>query len=61
MLGALTREPGIGRAEALRRAMVALLDDPPAPYLAHPAAWAPFVLVGEGGGGTGSVRTAAGR
>ena len=49
MLAALAREPSIGRAEALRRAEMALLDDPPTPFLAHPAAWAPFVVVGEGG------------
>jgi CHAT domain-containing protein len=49
---ALAREPDIGRAEALRRSMLALLDDPklPAEY-AHPAVWAPFSLVGEGGPG----------
>ena len=37
----------IGRAEALRRAMLALLDKGEA-HQAHPAYWAPFVLVGEG-------------
>lgn len=49
---ALASEPGIGRAEALQRAMLALLDDPklPAEY-SHPAVWAPFSLVGEGGPG----------
>ena len=41
--------PGIGRAEALRRAMLALMNDPGAPYFAHPMFWAPFVVVGEGG------------
>ncbi len=40
----------IGRAEALRRAMLALIDS--ADELErHPANWAPFVLVGEGGAG----------
>ncbi|WP_226779245.1 CHAT domain-containing protein [Oceaniglobus trochenteri] len=38
-----------GRAEALQGAMQAMLDDTSDPSLAHPAAWAPFVLVGEGG------------
>lgn len=37
------------KAEALQRAMQAMLDDPDDPTLAHPAAWAPFVLVGDGG------------
>jgi CHAT domain-containing protein len=33
----------IGRSEALRRAMLALLEKEP-----HPAVWAPFMVVGEG-------------
>jgi CHAT domain-containing protein len=37
----------IGRAEALRRSMVALITDGHDEE-AHPAFWAPFVLVGEG-------------
>lgn len=37
----------IGRSEALRRAMMELLENG-APYEAHPSYWAPFVLVGEG-------------
>jgi CHAT domain-containing protein len=37
----------IGRAEALRRSMLAMIKDGKA-YEAHPAFWAPFVLVGEG-------------
>ena len=40
--------PEIGRAEALRRSMVDLIQHGPAEN-AHPAMWAPFVLVGEGG------------
>lgn len=39
---------GTGRSEALRRAMLALMDDESDPSLAHPASWAPFVVVGEG-------------
>jgi CHAT domain-containing protein/tetratricopeptide (TPR) repeat protein len=42
-------EPGVGRAEALRRAMLALMADPNTPEFAHPFYWAPFVVVGEGG------------
>jgi len=38
-------EKGATKAEALRRAMMALADDP---ETAHPAYWAPFVVVGEG-------------
>lgn len=38
----------IGRAEALRRAMLALIDSD-VPHAAHPSHWAPFVVVGEGG------------
>jgi CHAT domain-containing protein len=43
----MQRDPGIGRADALRRAMLALIasDEPRA---AHPMYWAPFVVVGEG-------------
>lgn len=49
MFDELERDPMLGRDEALRRAELALLDDPAAPAdLAHPAAWAPFVLVGDG-------------
>ena len=47
MFAALSRNPGLGRAEALRRAELMLLNDPRRPDLAHPAAWAPFVIVGE--------------
>lgn len=40
--------PGIGRAEALRRASLAILDDPTL-RAANPANWAPFSLIGEAG------------
>ena len=43
----LKSDPKIGRAEALRRSMLALIDLG-AEHQAHPAAWAPFVVVGEG-------------
>jgi CHAT domain-containing protein/Flp pilus assembly protein TadD len=47
----LARDPSIGRAEALRRSMMAMLDPSNPPELSHPMAWAPFVLAGEGGPG----------
>lgn len=40
-------EPGVGRSEALRRAMLELADSPD-PVQSHPSYWAPFILVGEG-------------
>ncbi len=45
----LAADPGLSRAEALRQAMLVFLD-PGRPDLdPHPAHWAPFSLVGEGG------------
>jgi CHAT domain-containing protein len=44
----LKNEPRIGRAEALRRAMLTYLDDASSPRNAYPAIWAPFALIGEG-------------
>ena len=44
---AMSASPGAGRAEALRRAMLALIDE--GGRMADPAIWAPFVVVGEGG------------
>jgi len=44
----LKSEPGIGRAEALRRAMLAYLGDTSSPRNAYPAVWGPFALIGEG-------------
>jgi CHAT domain-containing protein len=44
-------DPKIGRAEALRRAMVRLMNGQSKPDFAHPVFWAPFALVGEGGKG----------
>jgi len=41
-------DPTLGRAEALRRAMLAYMNDTSDPLNAYPALWAPFVLVGEG-------------
>ena len=49
-VGATTRDKALSRAEALRRAMLAMIDKG-APREAHPAFWAPFVVVGEGAAG----------
>jgi CHAT domain-containing protein len=38
----------IGRAEAFRRAMLAVMTDDRRPWDAHPSKWGPFVVVGEG-------------
>jgi CHAT domain-containing protein len=40
----LNSRPDVGRAEALRLAMLSLIND----GYAHPAYWSPFVVVGEG-------------
>jgi CHAT domain-containing protein len=48
----LKAHPEIGRAEAQRRAMVALMSDPSEEDNSHPSVWAPFVVVGEGGRAT---------
>jgi hypothetical protein len=55
----LAREPGMGRAEALRRSMLAVMASGARPYFSHPAAWAPFVVVGEGGAARAAVVTDA--
>jgi CHAT domain-containing protein/tetratricopeptide (TPR) repeat protein len=44
----LQSDPKLGRAEALRRAMLAYVNDATDPLNAYPALWAPFVVVGEG-------------
>ncbi len=49
MLAEAAEHPDIARAEALRRSMLALMNDPDNPHFAHPMFWAPFVVVGEGG------------
>jgi CHAT domain-containing protein/tetratricopeptide (TPR) repeat protein len=44
----LQSDPKIGRAQALRRAMLDYMNDTSNPRNAYPAFWAPFVVVGEG-------------
>jgi CHAT domain-containing protein/DNA-binding SARP family transcriptional activator len=46
----LKSNPAIGRAEALRQAMLGYLNDTSNPVNAYPAFWGPFVLIGEGAG-----------
>jgi CHAT domain-containing protein/tetratricopeptide (TPR) repeat protein len=44
----LKSDPGIGRAEALRQAMLGYLADSSSSKNAYPAFWGPFALIGEG-------------
>jgi CHAT domain-containing protein len=46
-ISALRSRPTIGRAEAMRESMLAMIDRGK-PAEAHPSFWAPFVVVGEG-------------
>jgi CHAT domain-containing protein/tetratricopeptide (TPR) repeat protein len=48
-LAAITADSSVTPAEAIRRAMLKLIDEE-TPEEAHPEYWAPFVLVGEGSG-----------
>jgi CHAT domain-containing protein/tetratricopeptide (TPR) repeat protein len=49
MLKEFEANPVQGKAEAQRKAMLSLMNTPDLPEYAHPAYWAPFVVVGEGG------------
>jgi CHAT domain-containing protein/Tfp pilus assembly protein PilF len=45
----LKADPQLGRAEAMRRTMLAFLNDKSSPENAYPAIWGPFAVIGEGG------------
>jgi CHAT domain-containing protein len=47
---ALKADPNLGRAQALRRTMLAYLGDKSSPENAFPAVWGPFAVIGEGSG-----------
>ena len=49
MFAEAAADPAIGRSEALRRSMLAMINAEDAPHFAHPLFWAPFSVVGEGG------------
>ena len=51
MLKEYEANPGQGKSEAHRKAMMTLMATPDHPEYAHPIFWAPFVVVGEGGAG----------
>ena len=48
MLTEAAANPALGRADALRRPMVSMLENPDNPFDAHSMFWAPFVVVREG-------------
>ena len=50
MLEEFETNPKLGKAQAQQKAMLALINTPDHPEYAHPLFWAPFVVVGEGGG-----------
>ena len=55
-LSIMSSDKSVGRAEAMRRSMLAMIETGDAQE-AHPAYWAPFVVVGEGSRGQSSQPT----
>jgi CHAT domain-containing protein len=58
-LGVMSADASIGRAEAMRRSMLAMIHGDKAKE-AYPAYWAPFVVVGEGSTPSAPLTTASG-
>src|SRR5262249_5384985 len=48
-LAIMSSDKSVGRAEAMRRSMLAMIENGN-PKEGHPAYWAPFIVVGEGSG-----------
>ena len=46
---AIAKNSKLTTAEALRQGIITVMEDRANPDWANPSAWAPFVLVGEGG------------
>jgi tetratricopeptide (TPR) repeat protein/CHAT domain-containing protein len=57
-LSTMAADKSVGRSEALRRSMVALIEHGD-PQEAHPAYWAPFEVVGEGTVGIAATPSSA--
>ena len=53
----LKADPTLGRTEAMRRAMLAYINDTSQPRNAYPAIWAPFSIIGEGAARSASQET----
>jgi CHAT domain-containing protein len=57
-LGTMAADKSIGRSEALRRSMLAMIEGGE-PQEAHPTYWAPFVVVGEGSAEPSALTTSS--
>jgi CHAT domain-containing protein/tetratricopeptide (TPR) repeat protein len=57
-VGRMASDKSIGRAEAMRQSMLAMIDEGQ-PVETHPAFWAPFIVVGEGGGEATALTTSS--
>ena len=48
MFDYLSKEEGMSKSEALRKSIVALIQEEEREVASHPMFWAPFMLVGDG-------------